>query len=269
MTNKNRLSSIALATAIAILFFYSQAMAGLVIERIHSPGINPDKNKATKMVGYFKSNKVKTVEPDGSYTIVDLKTGTVTLVDPQKREYSVTTLDEMLNQMQKGMNRLKAHLEGLNPEQRAMLEKMMGMSQKGKKRLQLKKLADKQRIAGYDAEHFAITQGNKKIAEYWVSKQLRDKILKELDRDKIDKFEKAMSNISSQLNIFGNSNMAELMKMEEKLQKRGEIVKQIHYPSSLNMNMQGSYQEVVSVKEETIPASAFQIPRGFKKAKLE
>jgi len=129
-------------------------------------------------------------------------------------------------------------------------------------------LPDKQRIAGYEAEHFIITQGNKKVAEYWISKQLRDKILRELDKDKIEKFEKAMSKISNQLNIFGNSSMSELMEMEERLQKKGEIVKQIHYPSSLNMNTQGSYQEVVSVKEETIPDSAFQIPKGYKKARL-
>jgi len=36
----------------------------------------------------------------------------------------------------------------------------------------------------------------------------------------------------------------------------------------MNMNKQGSTQEVVSVKEERIPASAFEVPKGYKKTRL-
>ncbi|NPA94661.1 MAG: DUF4412 domain-containing protein, partial [Thermodesulfobacteria bacterium] len=217
---------------------------------------------------YIQKNKVKTVGPEGDYTIIDLTNGTMTMVDPKKKEYYSTTLDAMIGQMQKGMDKLKAHLEGMTPEQRKMIEQLMGISQKPASSLVLKKMPDTQTIAGFPADHYVITQNGKKVGEYWVSKKLRDMMLKELDKDKIDKFEKAMVRISSQLNIFGNPNLAKLMKLEEKLQEKGEIVKQIHYPNDINMEKQGSYQEIVKVREETIPASAFVVPSGYKKKSM-
>ncbi len=264
MNSNIKIFSIISTVTFALIFLCSQALAGLVIERIYAQGPKSDKKNVTKMVSYFQDNKVKTIEPNGDYTIVDLDKGTMTMVDTEKKEYYSTTLDAMLQQMQKGMDKIKAHLKGLSPEQRSMIEKMMGMSQGSGTKLSLKKVADSQKIAGYEAEHYVISQNGKKVGEYWVSKQLRNKMYKELDKDKIEKFEKAMSNISNQLNVFGKSSMTELMDMEEKLQKKGEIVKQIHYPNTVNMNMEGSFQEVVSVKEENIPPSAFTVPKDFK-----
>ncbi len=252
-----------------ILFFLcSQALAGLVVERIFCQGTAPTKGKTSKIITYFQGNKVKTLEANGEYTIIDLNKGTMVMVNPKKKEYYATTLDQMIGQMQKGMDKLKAHLQGMSPEQRRMLEQMMGLSQKPASGLSLKKLGDSMKVAGFPADHYVITQNGKKVGEYWVSKKLRDKMLKELDQDKIDKFEKAMARISNQLNIFGNSNVAKLMEMEEKLQKKGEIVRQIHYPNNINMNREGSFQEVVKVREEKIPASAFAIPSGYKKKSM-
>jgi len=253
------------AAALFLILFCTQAYAGLVIERVYSAGTVPGKSKTRKVVSYFQGNKVKTVEENGNYSIVDLATGTMTMVNPKKKEYSVTSLESMIKQMQSGMDKLKAHLKGLSPEQRAMMEKMMGISQGPSSKLVLKKLGDGKKIAGFDATHYVITQNGKKVGEYWVSKALRDKMLKEIDQKKIEKFEKAMNNISSQLNVFGNSSLTQLMDMEQRLQKEGEVVKQIHYPN--NMNRQGSIQEVVSVKEERIPASAFEVPKDYKKTK--
>ena len=257
-----------IVAALFLILFCAQAYAGLVIERVYSRGTAPGKSKTRKVVSYFQGNKVKTIEENGNYSIVDLATGTMTMVNPKKKEYSVTSLDSMVKQMQRGMDKLKAHLKGLSPEQRAMMEKMMGISQGPSSKLVLKKLGDRKRIAGYEATHYVITKNGKKVGEYWVSKALREKMLKEMDREKIEKFEKAMNNISNQLNVFGNSNLTQLMEMEQKLQKEGEIVKQIHYPNNINMNKQGSTQEVVSVKEERIPAAAFEVPKGYKKTRL-
>ena len=262
------LTSVTAATLFLILFCV-QAYAGFVIERVYSTGTVPGKSNAKKIVTYFQGNKVKTIEENGNYSIIDLATGTMTMVNPKKKEYSVTSLDSMVKQMQMGMDKLKAHLKGLSPEQRAMMEKMMGISQAPSSKLVLKKLGDRKRIAGYEATHYVITQNGKKVGEYWVSKALREKMLKEMDREKIEKFEKAMNNISSQLNVFGNSSLTQLMEMEQKLQKEGEIVKQIHYPNNISMNKQGSTQEVVSVKEERIPAAAFEVPKGYKKTRLD
>ncbi len=265
VTTARRLSFFTVLTLCSFVFISSQALAGLVIERIHTQGTSPSKGKISKMITYYQDNKVKTVSSNGDYTIVDLEKGTMAIVNPKKKQYSLTTLDAMLGQMQAGMDKLKAHLKGISPEQRAMIEKMMGMNQPGGTSINLKKLGDSQVIAGYPAHHYVITQGGKKVAEYWVSEKLRNQMLREMDKDKIEKFEKAMSKISSQMNVFGNSNLTKLMELEQKLQKKGEIVKQIQYPNNVNMNRQGSYQEVTSVREQSLNPTVFEIPRGFKK----
>ena len=259
-------------TTMAILFLFllcTEASAGLVVERAYIKGTAPDMARARKRISYFQDDKVKTVEPNGNYTIIDLSTGTMIMVNPNKKEYSVTSIDKLVSQMQKGMNKLKTHLKGLSPQQRVMMEKMMGISQGPHARLALKKAGEKQEIAGFETSHYIIIQNGKKVAEYWVSKRLRNRMLKEIDKAKIDKFEKAMNKISSQLNIFGSSSLTELMKLEERLQKKGEIVKQVHYPNSINMNGTGSIQEVISVRGENIPTSAFTVPGGFKKRSID
>ncbi|NPA95522.1 MAG: hypothetical protein GXO58_08870, partial [Thermodesulfobacteria bacterium] len=77
---KSRTRQLLVFFAISLLFFSTQAVAGIVVERIHADAVSPTKAKVEKVITYIQKNKVKTVGPEGDYTIIDLTNGTMTMV---------------------------------------------------------------------------------------------------------------------------------------------------------------------------------------------
>ncbi len=240
------------------------ACAGLVIERERTMTPLGQNAVSHRQVSYFQANRVKTVSQDGTYAILDLQKGTMTMVDPAKKEYSVTSLKEMLGRMETGMNKLKEKFNALPPEQRAMVEQMMGGKKTGGESLEMKDTGKKEKIAGYVARKFVILKNGKPLAEYWVSEGLKKDILEEIDKSKLDEFEQAMKKISSEGMPFANSEATQIMKLEQKIQDAGEVVKEVHYARQAGP-MSGSSSRVVSVKKAKISASEFEIPGGYKK----
>ncbi len=243
-----------------VLFLVSvqATFAGIVVEQVYG-------KKGQKQVSYFQANKVKTVSTDGEYTIMDLDKGTMIMVNPDKKEYSVMSLKEMVSSMQQGMQQIQDRLRSLPPEQRAMLEKMMGIQSGSHSRLALKDTGKTEKIAGYTAKKYVILKDGHPISEYWVSKELRQDILKEMDKSKIDDFEKAMNKISMESMPFAGSEARQIGKLELKIQKYGEIVKEIHHPQTNGQVVREAFT-VVSVKKKHLPSSTFQIPAGYKQA---
>ncbi len=260
MKRKMRFFVSSVILAICLLFVQA-ALAGLIIERNRTA--SGPKAVSERQISYFQADRVKTVSQDGSFVILDLRKGTMTMVDPARKEYSVTSLEAMLNKMEAGMKQLKDRFKALPPEQRAMVEQMMGMKRSSSGGLVLKETGKTTNIAGYTAREFVILRNNQPLAEYWVSEGLRKDILSEIDKSRMDKFEKAMKKISTQGMPFSGSEATEMMKLEGKIQKSGEVMKEVHHQAQAGP-MAGSSFTVVSVRKASIPASEFQIPSGYK-----
>ncbi len=240
------------------------ADAGLIIERVRTVAAPGQKDISEKQVSYFQDNKVKTVSQDGTYAILDLQKGTMTMVNPSKKEYQVTLLKDMLKRMETGMNQLKKKFNALPPEQRAMVEQMMGVKRSQTAQLKLKETGKTTKIAGYASREFVILKNGRPLAEYWVSDALKKDILKEIDKSKMDKFEQAMKKISTEGLPFANSEADDMMKLEQKVHEAGEVVKEVHHAGQ-EVSIPGDSFRVVSVRKAAISASEFEIPKGYKK----
>ncbi len=261
---ERRILLVSFFVSLAFLFSVQVVFAGLIIERVHRIDAPGHAAGSDKQVSFFQANKVKTVSGDGSYAILDMGKGIMIMVDPGKKEYSVTSLKEMVSTMEQGMKQLQDRFNALPPEQRAMVEKMMGIQKAAPGSLKLKDTGETAKIAGYLAKKYVILKNGKPLSEYWVSKALRQDILHEIDKSKIKDFENAMNKISMEGMPFGSSEAKEIVKLEQKVQEYGEVVKELHYPHAANMNRSDSFQ-VVSVKKANIPRSEFQVPAGYKK----
>ncbi len=248
-----------------IFLFFKTSWAGLIIEKEFTFKVNGPQVEKQKTVTYFQNNKVKTVQGNGSFVIIDLNKGTMAIVNPAKREYSLQKIEEIMASMEKGMEQIKAQFKGLPPEQRAMIEKMMGISaDKPKSNLKIKDTGERKKIAGFVAEHYVIMDGKTKVGDYWVSRELRELIKKEISEKKIDEFEKAMEGMSKKMDMFGGSDISRLIDLEQELNKKGEIVKQVHHPGKFKM-VGRDMEEIVKVEKKDIPSSFFEIPKGFKR----
>ncbi len=255
--------------ALTFIFISSQAFCGIILEKLHTYQIAPNEIEKEKSISYFQDNMIKTVQEDGSYVIVDLNKGKFFFVDPKEKKYMENSLDDMAQQVQKSMKEFKSQLEGLPAEQRAIIEKMMGMGVTKTKKAKpvLKATGQTMKIAGIKAEKYVIEKQGKIIGEYWVSKELKNKLAKELDPSKISKFEKAMEKLSAQMDFWGSSSASKVIELEEKIREKGEIVKEIKYTDYMNTKSKDQ-EELISIKEEKLPKSIFEIPKNYKKSKM-
>ncbi len=253
---------------LALIFISSKAFCGIVIERLHVYQVSPNKLEKEKSISYFQDNMVKTVQPDGSYVIVDLNKGKFFFVDPKEKKYMENSIDDMIKQVKKGMKELKNQFKELPPEQRAIIEKMMGINKNDKKpKPVLKATGQKEVVAGIEAEKYVIERQGKIIGEYWISKKLRDLIAKELEPSKIEEFERAMGQISKQMDFLADSSQSEILELEEKIRKKGEVVKEIKYVNFMNMKTKDQ-EEIIAIREENLPKATFEIPKGYQKSEM-
>ncbi len=246
----------------AILLMAQPVLAGLVIKRMSRETLPNGQIEQEELTSWLQDNRVKTLSKDGDIVILDLAKGNIIMIDPARKEYSVTPLKKMISSVEQGIKQLREQFNALSPEQRAMVEKMMGIPKAGAgSSLKLKDTGKTGTIAGYPAHNYVILKDGKPVADYWVSGRLRDAILKEIDKSKMDAFEQAMNRIASQAMPFGSPETQEMLKIEKEIQKHGEILKKVQ-----KLDTGGDRLSIViSVKAASIPASEFQVPADYKK----
>ena len=107
---------------------------------------------------YISSERIRTSDPSHD-TILDLKSGTLILIDNKKKQYSEATLD----QMRAFMGQLDAAMAG-NP----MMEKMLGKAQE----VSVAKGGETKKIAGYDTQQYVLSMGDTMRFEIWAAPAL-------------------------------------------------------------------------------------------------
>lgn len=186
---------------------------------------------------YISSGKVKTSDGERD-TIMEFATGRMLMVDHKKKEYFETSQAEMAQ----FLSQLDAQLQG-NP----MMEKILGKVGE----VTVQKGTGGRKIAGYDTERYTLTMGENLTYDLWVAPALPAPQ---------QYFEASKAPYAM---------MGPMGKRFEKIFDEMKKIKGFPLATSIDSKMMMFKQQVLTeateVKKGPIPASAFEVPAGYKK----
>lgn len=215
--------------------------------------------------GVFKHS----TQDEATWTLIDMNKGTMTIIDTKKKIYTTGTMKEYCASMSGMMKKMKAKMEqamaGMTPEQRQMMEQMTG---RGAKRpdpkVSIAKAGSGGMIAGFKTTKYTVSVNGQPRKEVWLTSH--SALMKDL-KPYLDRIFK-MSDMSS-CGMEG----AGMMEGQFDVENSDEYNKLMHlgYPLRKKdipggpVRMVTSLREVTSLVKQSIPASEFAVPKGYKK----
>jgi len=251
-------------------FARSLGIAGSALVLLAVPGLAEDltivykDNTGGTRTDYFTATKMRTSTAD-SETIVDFSTGSITMIDKKKKEYSQVTAEQIEAAMKQGQAQMaqaqaqaQAQMEqakaNMTPEMRAKMEQMMGgMGGAFAGAITVTKGGTK-KVAGYDTQQYTITMGDTMKREVWNTTALQLP------------FDPAQFRRMS-----GFTNPAAFGPMAQSMSKMADKMKEVQgftlaETTSIKVMGRGNEtsKEAVEVKKGPVAADAFTVPAGFK-----
>jgi len=157
-----------------------------------------DQSGAQQTAIIIKDGKVRMDNADSDgWTLFDRDTGILTTIDPGAQTYTVldeATMKQLSGRVSAAMVEMKQQMEQMPPEQRAMMEKMMGgATGAGQKMLETKveRTGNMLKKAGYDCEQVFYSVGNLSRSEMCVVDVERIKMPAD-DRKSLDAMQERM-----------------------------------------------------------------------------
>jgi hypothetical protein len=216
-----------------------------------------DGGETTTATSYLSSDHARIVQPDQE-AIVDLKTGQITVMDGRKKEYFVVTkqdMDQMKTRLQQTMNtpemqKAQEQMKNLPPEVQKRMQGMMGG-------FDVKKAGTTRKIAGYNCDNWTITLGQFSKTEQCMSTELPVPVQ---TWDTYRDFAEGMKSAMATMGPMGKGIAEIAAKMKE---MRGFPLASTTTSSFMGRSSHIS-TEVVEVKKGAIPASAWDVPAGYR-----
>ncbi len=197
-----------------------------------------------------KMLKIETGE-DGNYAILRLDQEKLIMVHPSNKTYSVMTFAELeagMKQANAQLEKMKEQMKNMPAEQRAQMEKMMGMSAGGDAKVSVKKLADTRTVGTYACAHVKIMKGTDEFADLWVTRGI-----------------KGFDAMRADLQAYSKRMAALNPRMGEDL---GRAMEQIDgFP--MQTTAMGMTTIVKKVEPRTTPAAEFAPPTGYKQVDMK
>lgn len=194
------------------------------------------KGKTTTSTQYLTSDKVRTSDGERD-TIVDFGSGRMVMIDNKKREYSETSLQEMAAAMQK----MQQELAG---------SPMAGMFGKVGD-VTVEKGTEPKKIAGYDTQHWIMTMGEGLRFDLWAAPALQAPT----------QYYDARKSLYAAMGPMGQR----FQKMVDEMRKVKGLPLATRVTAKMMMIKMDTYTEATEVRKGAIPASAFEVPAGYKK----
>jgi GLPGLI family protein len=215
--------------------------------------ISAANGKEMHSTSYYRAHMFKQVsEKDAVIFRLDKKM--MYNIDHQKKEYSAMTFAELEaftkktnSELTEKMSEMNKQLEGMPPEQRKMMEKMMGAQNLGKSsesKTEVIKTSEKKTINGYPCIKYALQEDGKETGSVWTTTKVPD--FKTMQKD----FKEFSERITAQMPMKGGQ-MAEAMKKIE------------GFP--IQTTIAGIKISVTKIEKKSIAASEFEVPPGYKK----
>ena len=236
----------------------SNAFAGWVLTQTTQYG---EKEKEEQTL-YFQQNKVKIVMSEGTM-MFDLDKGLLYFINHDKKLYWAGKPEDMKKGTEGAQKMMmEEQMKNMPPEQREAMKKYMEQMQpqktapKKEVKVTVKKTSEKVTIAGYSGQKYQVLVNGKLRTEEWIAAKVN--VADEVDRVKWEKFQKAL------VGMGGEKESYSVSKEYLDLMMKGFPVKSISYYEE----DEKSVDQVTKAEKKKIPASAFQIPKEYKKVSL-
>jgi hypothetical protein len=222
-----------------------------------------DSGAPTTTTSYLSSDHARIVQPEGQEALLDLKTGQITVIDGRKKEYFVVTrqdMDQMKTRLQQAMNSPEAHraqeqMKNLPPEVQKRMQGMMGAIAGS---FDVKKMGTSRKIAGYNCDNWTITFGQFSKTEQCNSTELPIPVQA---WDTYRDFAEGMRSTMAAMGPMAKGMADIAAKMKE---VRGFPLAATTTTTVMGRSRSSS-SEVVELKKGPIPASAWDLPAGYRK----
>jgi len=220
--------------------------------------VEVDKTSGTM---YISGGMIKVV-PEGKdnvWTVMDLNKGLVSIINPKARSYTVFAPDKFCSDVKSMMGNM---MKGMTPEQRAMMEQMMGRSaqKKAPPKVKVVKMGPGGKIKGYNTVKYGVTVNGTPYKNVWLATNAP--IMKDV-RKYVKKATEMSAKMESCSQVGPGSGPAPEMSDEyTALAEKGWPMKE------LNLRTRKMEKEVISLNKKNIPASAFRVPTGYKKVEM-
>jgi len=246
------LASIVLSTALSVI-----ADDLTIVSKATQDGGSPETRTS-----YISSDHVRISQPEGNEAIFDLKGGQMIVMDGKKKTYYVITrkdMDAQAAMIQERMNspemkKAQEQMKNLPPDAQKKMESAMA----GMFAVDVKKTGTSRTIAGYKCENWNVTIGQLSKSEQCLTNELKFPV------QAWDLYRSYADSMKSMMAAFGP--MARSMTtMQEQLKKLKGFPLANTTTTSVMGHRSVSSSEVTSIKRGAIPASAWEVPAGYKR----
>lgn len=223
--------------------------------------VTRDGGAALTATSYISSDRLLIAQPEVD-AIIDVGSGDMTVLDKKKKTYYVVTredLDAMAAMVEEHMNspemrQMQEQMKNLPPETRKRLEGAMG----GMFAVDVKKAGTTRKVAGYECENWTIKIGEMSTAEHCVTSELQ------LPAQTWKAYRNYTDSLKSLMGAMGP-----IGKNMEAMKEQFAKMKGYPLATTTTTSMMGRetviVNEVESIKRGEIPATAWEIPAGYKK----
>ncbi|MGZ7031714.1 MAG: DUF4412 domain-containing protein [Thermoanaerobaculia bacterium] len=224
--------------------------------------VTKDGGAPTTTTSYISSDHVRMSAGDGNETIIDAKSGDMTIIQTAKKEYYVITradMDAMAAKIKEQMNspemkKAQEQMDNLPPDQKAKMEAMMG----GMFAVEVRKTGTTRKIAGYNCENWTVSIGQFSKSEECITNDLKFPVSAwEAYKSYADTMKTMMAA------------MGPMAKSAQKMADQFKQMKGFPIANTTTTDVMGhksvNTSEVTAVKYGPIPASAWEIPAGYTK----
>jgi hypothetical protein len=225
--------------------------------------VTRDGGPPTTTTSYISSDHARFSQAEGQEAILDLGTGTTTVIDGRKKEYFVITpqdWEQMRARIEQTMNspemkRAQEQMKSLPPEVQKKMQSMMGGMAS---QVEVKKLGTTRKVAGYTCENWTYSFGQMTRTEQCLTTELPVPV------QTFDRYRQFSQNMMSMMAAMGP-----MAKGINELQEKMKDMKGIPLAVTTSVNVMGrsssTSTEVTDIKRGSIPASAWEVPAGYKK----
>ena len=271
----------------------AEANAGWVVEHVTRSQGAPaaGTGRQDRQVFTMSNNRMKTAmvaatgKPESAF-IVDLEAQTLSMVDYEKRTVATGAIQEyieamrdtmqgMTGQMAEAMKQMQEALKDMPPEQRKMMEQMMGKSMPSggpagappaeacrQPNTEVRPTGQTARIAGFQAVRYDVLEDGKLTQELWLSKAIT--AWQEIDLKKLERFSsemaKAMESLPGCGRGRGRGAGPDPYDPTWKLVSEGYAVRTVSHGRDITI-----VTEILKAENRAVPLTEFQVPAGFKR----